>query len=77
MYRFPEVVERSGREYQPHYIATYLLDLAGAFNSFYANTQIVNKENAEAPYNVALTLTFATVIKNGLRLLGIAVPEKM
>ncbi len=77
IYRFPEVVERAGSEYQPHYIATYLIDLAGAFNSFYANTQIINKENAESAYNVALTLAFATVIKNGLRLLGIAVPEKM
>ena len=36
LYRFPEIVERAGREYEPHYITTYLMELAGLFNSFYA-----------------------------------------
>lgn len=75
--RFPEVVERAGAEYEPHYIATFLIELAGAFNSWYAKEQIVAREDAASPYKVALTSAFATTMRNGLWLLGIAVPEKM
>ena len=77
LYRFPEVVERAGREYQPHHIATYLLTLAGAFSTFYGSTVIVNKDDPQSPHRAALTAAFAIVIKNGLSLLGIAAPEKM
>jgi arginyl-tRNA synthetase len=54
-----------------------LIELAGAFSSFYANTQIVKANEPLSPYYVALTEAYATVVKNGLSLLGIAVPEKM
>ena len=39
--RYPETIERSWKDLSPHHIANYLIDLAGTFNSFYANTQIV------------------------------------
>ncbi|MBM2818145.1 MAG: hypothetical protein HW401_735 [Parcubacteria group bacterium] len=77
LYRFPEIVERAGKEYFPHYIASYLIELAGSFNSFYAKHKIVDKEDETSPYKVALTTTFATTMKNGLNLLGIQVPERM
>jgi arginyl-tRNA synthetase len=76
LYRFPEVVERANEEYEPHYVTTYLTELAGAFNSFYANTKIV-EESEEAPYKVALTQAFKITIKNGLWLLGIKTPNRM
>jgi len=75
--RFPEVVERAGKEHEPHYIATYLTELAGVFNSYYASEQFVDKKDPRSPYKVALTSAFATVMQNGLHLLGITVPEKM
>ncbi|TSC78065.1 MAG: arginyl-tRNA synthetase [Parcubacteria group bacterium Gr01-1014_24] len=77
LYRFPEVVLRSAREYEPHYIANYLIELARAYNSFYGNTVIVNKDDPTSPYRVALTFAFASVMKKGLHLLGIKAPEKM
>ena len=77
LYRFPEVIARAGAEYQPHHIATYLLAIAAAFSTFYGSTQIVSKDDPQSPHRAALTAAFATVIKNGLTLLGIAVPEKM
>jgi arginyl-tRNA synthetase len=77
LYRFPEIVLRSAEEYGPHYIANYLIELARSFNSFYGNNQIVNKENKNSPYLVALTYAFSTVMKNGIHLLGIKTPEKM
>jgi len=77
LYRFPEVVLRSASEYKPHYIAGYLLDLAGAFNAFYGSNQIINREEPQSPYRIALSQAFSFVVKNGLTLLGISVPEKM
>ncbi len=75
--RFPEVVERAGQEYSPHYLATYLTALASAFSTFYAAQVVVDKSDSASPYRVALTSAFLTVMKNGLNLLGIKVPERM
>ena len=75
--RFPSVVARAGEEYAPHHIVVYLLGLASAFNSFYANNPIAQKENESSPYNLALTEAFVQVMKNGLNLIGVKVPSKM
>jgi len=77
LYQFGEVVLRSAKEYEPHYIANYLTELARSYNSFYGNTMIVNKEDKTSSYKVALTYAFSFVMKNGLSLLGIATPKKM
>ncbi|MDE2188146.1 MAG: arginine--tRNA ligase [Patescibacteria group bacterium] len=77
LYRFPEIVERAAREYEPHYLTTYLTELAGAFNSFYGNNQIVSSADEYSAYKIALTHAFAIVMENGLKLLGIEVPERM
>ena len=77
LYRFSEIVERAGKEYSPHYIASYLIELAGSFNSFYAKHKIVDKEDETSPYKVAIATAFATTMKNGLKLLGIQAPERM
>ena len=77
LYRFPEIVERAGEEYEPHYIATYLFELAQAFNSYYGNNKIADKTDENAPYKVALTEAVAQIIKNGLNLLGIESPERL
>ena len=77
LYRFPEVVERAGKEYSPHYIATYLIELASSFNNFYGKGKIVDKNDEDSSCKVALTEAFSIVLKNGLNLLGIQAPEKM
>ncbi|MBP6908720.1 MAG: arginine--tRNA ligase [Candidatus Pacebacteria bacterium] len=77
LYRFPEVISHSYTELEPHHIATYLTELASAFNSFYANTVIIDKDNSFAPYRVLLVEAFHQTMKNGLWLLGIETPEKM
>ena len=69
--------EGGGKEYEPHYITTFLTELAGAFNSWYAREQIVDEKDPASPYKVALTKAFAIVMRNGLELLGIKVPERM
>lgn len=77
LYKFPEVVLRSAKEYEPHYIANYLIEVARAFNSFYGNNLIVSKEDKNSGYKVALTFAFSFVMKTGLYLLGIQAPAKM
>ena len=77
VYKFPEVVERAGKDYEPHHICVYLFDLAQAFNNYYSHNQIVNKEDESSAYKVALTEATAQVIKKGLYLLGIESPERI
>lgn len=77
LYKFPEAVLRAYSELEPHHIATYLTELASAFNSFYGNTMIINKDDAHTPYRLALVSAFHITMTNGLHLLGIKTPEKM
>ncbi|QQR76834.1 arginine--tRNA ligase [Candidatus Nomurabacteria bacterium] len=77
LYRFPEVVAMAYKEYAPHAIASYLVELARSFNSFYAETQIVDDTDKTSGYKVMITSAFATIQKNGLYILGIKAPEKM
>lgn len=75
---FPEVTERAAKERAPQLIANYLIELAGAFNGYYAGNIIVDKKDKErSAHRVALTEAFAAVMKSGLWLLGIPAPEKM
>jgi arginyl-tRNA synthetase len=77
LYRFPEIVERAGKECMPHYIATYLIELSSMYNHYYAEHKIVDANDPTSAYKVGLTLAFANIVRNGLYLLGIDVPEKM
>ena len=73
--RFPEVVERAYLELAPQHLATYLISLAGVFNSYYSKNKIIGSE-AES-YRLTLTEAVSKVLAKGLSLLGIPVLEKM
>ncbi len=75
--RFPEVVARAYAEQAPHFVATFCMELAATFNSFYASTQIIVKDDAASAYRIGLVKAFETVMHKGLWLLGISVPTKM
>jgi len=77
LYQFTEVVERAYTLLEPHHIATYLTELSSAFNTFYANTMIVNVDDSYSNYRMTLVQAFFETMKNGLYLLGIKTPEKM
>jgi arginyl-tRNA synthetase len=77
LHRFPSVVEKSLEQYAPHRITTYLTELAGEFNSFYAQNKIIDALDSSSSYKLLLTEAFITVMQNGLYILGIRVPEKM
>ncbi len=75
--KFPEVVAAATKDYSPHYIAGYLLDLAQKFNSFYKKHTVLKADEQNKKARLALTLATAQVIQNGLYLLGIKTVEKM
>lgn len=73
--RFPEVARRAEAARAPHLVAQYLTQLAGEWNSFYAQNRIRGGEY-EA-YKLTLANAFVATMERGLGLLGIPVPEKM
>jgi arginyl-tRNA synthetase len=75
--KFPEVVELAVTEWSPHYITTYLLELAQAFNSWYGNTKIIDPINPSLQHNLRIAQAVHTTIKNGLYVLGIKTPSFM
>ncbi|MAZ67449.1 arginine--tRNA ligase [bacterium] len=76
LYRFPNVLAHAAKEYEPHYVANYLSELASTFNTWYAHEQVLDGSTAQG-YKLALTQAVATTLKNGLWTLGIEAPEKM
>ncbi len=76
MYRFPEVVARAQTEHEPHFVTTYLVQLASEWNSWYATEKILDK-SLTTGYKLAIAQAFANTMKNGLWLLGIKAPERM
>lgn len=75
--RFSEVTKRAAYGFSPHYLVTYLTDLASEFNTFYAKEKIIDAADPHSPYKLLITETFARVMEQGLWLLGIDAPEKM
>jgi len=74
--RFPEVVARAAQGRASHLIATYLIELAREFNSFYANTIVLDGSSDES-YKLALVEMTSRILRRGLWVLGISAPEKM
>lgn len=75
IYRFSEAVERATRERSPNLLAEYLLELAGRFNSFYNQEQILGVK--EEGIRLGVTEAVVIVLEKGMKLLGVEVPEKM
>lgn len=73
--RFESVILRAIQDLAPQLVASYLVELAGEFNSWYAQEKIIGDEN-EA-YKLLITYKFTQTIKQGLFALGIQVPYKM
>lgn len=75
---FPIVVEQAAQEYSPALIANYIYDLVKEYNQFYHDHQILKEadENIRA-LRLLLSQNVARVIKRGMSLLGIEVPDRM
>jgi len=75
MTEFGEVVEAATKQLAPHLVCTYLYELAQAFNRFYESSHIVGDEREAV--RAQLVAAYATILKNGLGLLGIEAPNHM
>jgi len=73
---FSKVVARASSEFSPHYLCTYLFELAQLFNSFYNKCPILNS-SLERQFRLNLVESVAIILKKGLNLLGISTLEKM
>src|SRR3989344_5812229 len=70
-----EVVERAAKELEPHYLTTYLTELASAFNSWYAQEKVIGGPHQN--YGGFLTTAVERTLAEGLSLLSIPTPEEM
>ncbi|HJV78311.1 MAG TPA: arginine--tRNA ligase [Paludibacter sp.] len=75
---FPTVVRQAGEEFSPALIANYIYDLVKEYNQFYHDFTILKEENTNLKqFRLVLSESIASVIKTGMGLLGIDVPERM
>ncbi|MEZ7713961.1 arginine--tRNA ligase [Segatella salivae] len=75
---FGVAVEQAGKDYSPSGIANYCYELTKDFNQFYHDYSILNADSdGEKITRLVLAKNVAKVIKNGMELLGIEVPERM
>lgn len=78
LYEFPATVKQAAADYSPSIMANYLFELAREFNTFYHELSILKEENpAKRLLRLNISRLTASVIKNGMALLGIEVPERM
>ncbi|MFZ7947020.1 arginine--tRNA ligase [Neobacillus sp. 19] len=73
---FAPAIKRACENYDPSQVAKYIVDLAQAFNKYYAEVKIL-EESAEKHARLSLVYSVTVVLKEGLRLLGIEAPEEM
>ena len=78
MNEFPAAVEQAGKDYSPSGIANYCYELTKVFNQFYHDYSILNEpDEQKKAIRLVLARNVAKIIRNGMGLLGIEVPERM
>ena len=75
---FEAAVRQAGQDYNPSCIANYCYDLVKEYNQFYHDFSVLHEEDqARQQVRLVLSAAVAQVVKNGMGLLGIEVPERM
>ena len=75
---FPNVVKQAGSDYNPSCIANYCYDLVKEYNQFYHDFSILHEENEnKKTFRLVLSAEISKIIRTGMGLLGIEVPERM
>jgi arginyl-tRNA synthetase len=78
LYQYPKTVSAAGDNFSPALIANYCYDLAKQFNHFYQDTPIFKEgDAAKRLLRLKLSRWVSLVLRSGMALLGIDVPEKM
>ena len=75
---FQTAVKQAGTDYNPSCIANYCYELVKEYNQFYHDFSVLREEDEKKRlFRIALSAAVSQVIKNGMGLLGIEVPERM
>ena len=75
---FPNVVKQAGSDYNPSCIANYCYDLVKEYNQFYHDFSILHEEDEnKKTFRLVLSAEISKIIRTGMGLLGIEVPERM
>ena len=78
MQAYGTAVEQAGKDYSPSGIANYCYELTKEFNSWYHDYSVLNAEDEQTKLTrLVLAQNVAKIIRNGMALLGIEVPERM
>ncbi|MBQ3992373.1 MAG: arginine--tRNA ligase [Bacteroidaceae bacterium] len=75
---FAAAVRQAGQDYNPSCIANYCYELVKEYNQFYHDFSVLREEDeAKRAFRLALSAAVSQVVRNGMGLLGIEVPERM
>ena len=75
---FASVVRQAGTEYQPAAVANYCYDLVKEYNQFYHDFSVLREEDeAKRAFRLVLSQNVAKIVRLGMGLLGIEMPERM
>jgi arginyl-tRNA synthetase len=75
--QFPEIIEQCAAQRAPHTLVHYLRDLANDFHTNYSAHQLIVADDALRNARLSLATAAQSVIRNGLRLLGVSAPDTM
>ena len=77
MASYGDMLEKSAEELAPHHLAFYLRELAGAFHTFYNSERVLIDDADLKSARLALLVAVATILANGLAVLGVSAPKRM
>jgi arginyl-tRNA synthetase len=83
IYEWPKIIESSSKKFEPHKIPFYLYDLSTLFHAYWSkgnedkNYKFIENNKIKRIEILAIVNLVATVIQNGMKILGVSLPEKM
>lgn len=78
IYEYPDAVQQAADEYDPSHLANYCYNLAKSYNRLWHEVKILGAENPSArAFRLQLSMATGRVLKSGMQLLGIEMPDRM
>ena len=78
LYAFPDVIETAAKEYDPSHVAAFCYNLAKLYHRFYHEHSILGAANEPArDFRLMLSIATGNVLRKGMDLLGIEMPDRM
>jgi arginyl-tRNA synthetase len=77
LFRFPEIIEDTAKDYQVQRLPQYALDLANSFHHFYHDCRVITEDKELSRARLGLVVATKTVLGSVLKTMGVSAPEKM